>query len=105
MLQKITSSIPTKTCLNERREIMFPLGQVYHHTKDRQYLKTIKHNLSLQKATFKPLFASGRGMVGCPSLATSTSNYSQSKLNNNFSAWSLNYEKQESAHKYLIVST
>jgi len=101
----IWSFIATKTCLNGRREILFPLGKVYHHTKGRHYLKTIKHNLSLQKATFKPLYSSGRGIV-VPTphqYFPGISNYRQNKLNKNFSAWSLNKEKQERAHKHLIV--
>jgi predicted glycosyltransferase involved in capsule biosynthesis len=52
------------------------------YRKGRQYLKTIKHNLSLQKATFKPLFSSGRCMAaGAPHQHfTTNSNYCQSKL-------------------------
>jgi len=97
---------PSIQNLDGRREILFPLGQLYKDTKGREYLKTIKHNLSLQKANFKPLFTSGRSMAA-PSPHQhfpGTTNYSQNKLNTNVTAWSLNNEKQERAHKYIIVS-
>jgi hypothetical protein len=105
-MQHITNPICIKTCLNGRRESLFPLAQVCNNTKGRQYLKKIKHNLSLQKATFKPLFSTGRGIVAPAPHQHShgTSKYRQYKLNTNFSAPSLNNEKQERAHEYLIVS-
>jgi len=100
-----THSISTKMFLGGRREILFPLGQVYKLTKGRQYLKTIKHNLCLQKANFKPLFTSGRSMVA-PSPGQhfpGSTNYRQNKLNTNFSAWSLNNEKQETQITKCII--